>query len=55
MKLFEELAEALNVPTLVCETVVNAVRFAMTQGYGPKDFTAYTQIVEAQSGVQIRA
>ena len=55
VKLFEELAEELGVPTLVCAAVVNMWRIAMAQGLGPADFTEIARMVERWAGVEIRA
>lgn len=55
VKLFEELAEELGVPTLVCAAVVNVWRIAMAQGLGPADFTEIVRMVERWAGVEIRA
>ena len=55
VKLFDELAEALGVPTPVCAATVNAWRFAVSQGYGERDFTRIAEIVEGFAGVQIRS
>lgn len=55
VKLFEELAEELAVPTLVCEAVVNVWRIAVAQGLGDRDFTAAAQLFERWAGVEIRA
>ena len=55
VKLFEELAEGLGVPTLVCAAVVNAWRMAVAQGLGPADFTEIVRMVERWAGVEIRA
>lgn len=55
VKLFEELAEELAVPTLVSETVVNVWRIAVSQGLGGRDFTAIAQLFERWAGVEIRA
>lgn len=54
VKLFEELAEELAVPTLVSEAVVNVWRIAVSQGLGDRDFTAIAQLVERWAGVEIR-
>ena len=54
VKLFEELADELRVPTLVSPAVINAWRVAVAQGYGPKDFTAIAQMFERWAGVEIR-
>ncbi len=55
VRFFEELAADLNVPTVVCATVVNAWRIAMAEGLGPKDFTEIVRMVERWAGVEIRA
>ncbi len=55
VKFFEELAEELGVPTLVCAAVVNMWRIAMAQGYGPTDSTEIVRMVERWAGVEIRA
>jgi len=55
VKLFEELADELRVPTLVSPAVINAWRVAVAQGYGPRDFTAIAQMFERLAGVEIRA
>ncbi len=55
VKLFEELAESLGVPTIVCEANVNAWRHAVAEGYGDADFTNIAKMVEARGGVQLRA
>ena len=55
VELFEELAAELAVPTLTCAAVVNVWRFAVTQGFGPRDFTAIAQMFEQWAGVEIRA
>ena len=55
VKLFEELADEMRVPTLVSPAVVNAWRIAVAQGYGQKDFTAIAQMFERWAGVEIRA
>ncbi len=54
VKLFEELADELHVPTLVSPAVINAWRVAVAQGYGQKDFTAMAQMFERWAGVEIR-
>ncbi len=54
VKLFEELAEELGVPTLVAEATVNAWRIAVAQGLGDKDFTAIARMYERWAGVEIR-
>lgn len=55
VKLFEELAEELAVPTLISPAVVNAWRLAVSQGLGPRDFTTIAQVFERWAGVEIRA
>ncbi len=55
VKLFEELADEMRVPTLVSPAVINAWRVAVAQGYGPKDFTAIAEMFERWAGVEIRA
>ncbi len=55
VKLFEELAEELAVPTLVSPAVVNAWRIAVSQGLGARDFTVIAQLFERWAGVDIRA
>jgi len=55
VKLFEELAEELAVPTLISPAVVNAWRLAVSQGLGPRDFTTIAQLFERWAGVEIRA
>lgn len=55
VKLFEELAEDLAVPTIIAETVVNVWRIAVTQGLATKDFTAITQMFERWGGVEVRS
>ena len=55
VKLFEELAEELAVPTLVAETVLNVWRIGLTQGLGQKDMTAIAQLYERWAGVEIRS
>lgn len=55
VKLFEELAEEMGVPLLVAETVVNAWRFAMSQGLQDADLTAITKLYERWAGVEIRS
>lgn len=55
VKLFEELAEALAVPTLVSEATVNAWRLAMIQGFGDQDFTTIARVYERWAGVEIGA
>src|SRR5579859_600350 len=54
VKLFEELAESLGVPTIVCEANVNAWRHAVAEGYGDDDFTSIAKMVEARGGVRLR-
>ena len=54
VKLFEELAEELAVPTIVAEAVLNVWRIGLTQGLGDKDLTAITQLYERWAGVEIR-
>lgn len=55
VKLFEELAEELGVPTIVAAAVVNVWRIGVTQGLGARDLTAIVQLYERWAGVQIRA
>lgn len=55
VKLFEELADEMRVPTLVSPGVSNAWRVAVAQGYSQKDFTAIAQMFERWAGVEIRA
>lgn len=52
--LFAELAQELAVPMLVSPAVVNAWRFAVTQGLGPQDVTAITRLFERWTGVEVR-
>ena len=54
VKLFEELAEELAVPTIVAEAVLNVWRIGLTQGLGDKDLTAIAQLYERWAGVEIR-
>ncbi len=54
VKLFEELAEELAVPTLVAEATVNAWRIAAAQGYADQDITAIAKMYERWSGVEMR-
>ncbi len=54
VKLFEELAEELGVPTIVAESTVNAFRIAMSQGFADQDFTAVVKMYERWAGVEIR-
>lgn len=54
VKLFEELAEELGVPTLVAEATVNAWRIAVAQGYGDQDLTTIARMYERWAGVEIR-
>jgi 3-hydroxyisobutyrate dehydrogenase-like beta-hydroxyacid dehydrogenase len=54
VKLFEELAEELAVPTIVAEAVLNVWRIGQTQGLGHKDMTALAQLYERWAGVEIR-
>jgi len=54
VKLFEELAEELAVPTIVAEAVLNVWRIGLTQGLGDKDLTAIVQLYERWAGVEIR-
>ncbi len=55
VKLFEELAEELSVPTIIAETNVNVWRIATTQGLATKDFTTITQMYERWAGVEVRS
>ena len=54
VKLFEALAEELGIPVAVCRSVIGAWHHAMTQGYGPADFTEIARIAERWAGVEIR-
>lgn len=54
VKLFEELAEELGVPTLVAEATVNAWRIAVAQGFGDQDITTIARMYERWAGVEIR-
>jgi 3-hydroxyisobutyrate dehydrogenase-like beta-hydroxyacid dehydrogenase len=54
VKLFEELAEELGVPTLVAAATVNAWRIATAAGLGDQDFTAIARMYERWAGVEIR-
>jgi 3-hydroxyisobutyrate dehydrogenase-like beta-hydroxyacid dehydrogenase len=54
VKLFEELAEELAVPTIVAAAVLNVWRIGLTQGLGDKDLTAIAQLYERWAGVEIR-
>ena len=55
VKLFEELAEELAVPTIVAESVANVWRIGVTLGLGSQDLTAIAQLYERWAGVEIRA
>jgi 3-hydroxyisobutyrate dehydrogenase-like beta-hydroxyacid dehydrogenase len=55
VKLFEALAEELDVPTIVCEAAVNVIRIAVSQGLGDEDFTAIARLFERWAGVEIRS
>jgi 3-hydroxyisobutyrate dehydrogenase-like beta-hydroxyacid dehydrogenase len=55
MRLFEELAEELAVPTMVAPAVLNVWRIGLSQGLEAKDFTAIAQLYEDWAGVEIRA
>lgn len=46
VKLFQELAESLEVPTFVTHAVAGLWRFAMSQGGGPTDFTTIVRYFE---------
>lgn len=54
MKLFEELAEELGVPTLVSPATVNAWRIGVSQGLGDEDLTAIARLYERWADVEIR-
>ncbi|HZQ34439.1 MAG TPA: NAD(P)-dependent oxidoreductase [Dehalococcoidia bacterium] len=55
VKLFEELAESLGVPTIVCAANVNAWRHAVAEGYGDEDFTHIATLMERRAGVTLQS
>jgi 3-hydroxyisobutyrate dehydrogenase-like beta-hydroxyacid dehydrogenase len=55
VKLFEELAESLGVPTIVCEANVNAWRHAVAEGFGDEDFTHIGRMMENRAGVALQS
>src|SRR5438132_988669 len=55
VKLFEELAEELAVPTIIAESVANVWRIGVTLGLGAQDLTAIAQLYERWAGAAIRA
>lgn len=55
VKLFEELAESLGVPTIVCAANVNAWRHAVAEGYGDEDFTNIARMMERRAGVSLQS
>lgn len=54
LAIFTRLAQELQIPTFIAQTVQQIFNVAMSQGYGPKGGTAIALLIEEWAGVEIK-